>query len=125
MHRNVNGFGLLEVLVALSIMSISLVMIYKAVGGSARGIGQIDAAQGANMLAESLLDAYSAVPPGGVQDAGQDGIYEWRVTSQQHAELGGARLYGLTIQVQWSGQRQLLLKTLRPEWQPEEKGLRS
>lgn len=109
-------------LVALSIMSISLVMIYKAVGGSARGIGQIDAAQGASMLAESLLDTYGSVPPAGVQDQGEDGIYQWQVSSQLHAEIAGTRLYAMTVGVQWAGQRQLVLQTIRPEQPPLLKG---
>ena len=42
----VRGMTLLELLVALSIMAISLALIYRAVGGSARGVSKLEAEPG-------------------------------------------------------------------------------
>lgn len=117
-HRKSKGLGLLEMLVALFIMSLSIAMIYKAIGGSARGIGQVDASQGAVMLASSLLDAYSTVEHQGLHAQGQDGIYTWQVSSNLQSEQAGARLHVLRLRIQWDGRRELVLDTLRPEKVP-------
>jgi general secretion pathway protein I len=117
-HQKSKGLGLLEMLVALFIMSLSIAMIYKAIGGSARGIGQVDASQGAVMLASSLLDAYSTVDQQGLQARGQDGIYTWQASSNPQGEQAGTRLHVLRLRIQWDGRRELVLDTLRPERVP-------
>ncbi|WP_287917792.1 type II secretion system protein [Comamonas sp.] len=117
-HQKSKGLGLLEMLVALFIMSLSIAMIYKAIGGSARGIGQVDASQGAVMLASSLLDAYSTVDQQGLQTQGQDGIYTWQASSNLQGEQAGTRLHVLRLRIQWDGRRELVLDTLRPERVP-------
>lgn len=117
-HQKSKGLGLLEMLVALFIMSLSIAMIYKAIGGSARGIGQVDASQGAVMLASSLLDAYSTVDQQGLQTQGQDGIYTWQASSNLEGEQAGTRLHVLRLRIQWDGRRELVLDTLRPERVP-------
>ena len=119
MHRlrSHQGLSLLEMLVALSIMSVSLVVIYQAVAGSARGIGQVESSQRALLLAESLLDTYMAVPPQGVQEQGEEGIYVWSVSSQPESALS-PDLHHLHIRIQWQS-RQLVLDTLRPQFKPE------
>lgn len=117
-HPKSKGLGLLEMLVALFIMSLSIAMIYKAIGGSARGIGQVDASQGAVMLATSLLDAYSTVENQGLHAQGQDGIYTWQASSNLQSEQAGARLHVLRLRIQWDGRRELVLDTLRPEKVP-------
>ncbi|WP_287170194.1 type II secretion system protein, partial [Pseudomonas sp.] len=60
----VRGMTLLELLVALTIMAISVALIYRAVGGSARGVAKLEQTQGVAMLAESLMDAFPMVDPG-------------------------------------------------------------
>lgn len=115
-----SGFSLIEMLVALTIMSFSLVLIYQAIAGSARGLGQIDANHGAVMLAESLLDGYRAVPAGGLQEQGEDAIYRWSVGSSRFASQTEPPLYLLQISVEWEG-RSIQLETLRPELPSAEK----
>ena len=112
-RRTHRGFSLLEMLVALGIMSVSLVIIYQAVAGSARGIGQVESSQRALLLAESLLDIHMAVPAQGVQEQGEDGIYVWTVSSRL-ADTMGVPLHHLHVRIQWHS-RELVLDTLRPQ----------
>ncbi|AOV03123.1 general secretion pathway protein GspI [Delftia tsuruhatensis] len=109
---------LLELLVALTIMAISVALIYRAVGGSARGVTQLERNQGAAMLAESLMDAFSMVDPGGTQASGQDGLYTWQVASAPF--LAGdlpetaVPLHALRITIALEG-RNWVFETLRPQ----------
>lgn len=121
------GFTLLELLVALAIMGMSLALLYRASGSGARNVADIEAYQGAVMVAQSLLDLRSSVPAGGWYEAGVDGAYAWRVTSAVFpTEASGAGvppLHAVDIMVEW-GQpaRSLLLRTLKPERQASATG---
>ena len=115
------GVGLLEMLVALSIMALSLSMVYRALGGSARGIGQVQAAQGAALLGHSLLDALGIVEPQGAAITGEDGIYTWRITSTPIAvptnpsSAPSLVLHRVQIVIGWGDSAQWILETLRPQ----------
>ena len=63
--RSVRGFSLLELLVALSIMSMSLGLLYQASTGALRGVGDLALDQRANLLAKSIIETRDAVPEAG------------------------------------------------------------
>ncbi|WP_180318131.1 prepilin-type N-terminal cleavage/methylation domain-containing protein [Delftia acidovorans] len=109
---------LLELLVALSIMAISLALIYRAVGGSARGVSKLEQNQGVALLADSLMDAFPMVDPGGTQASGQDGAYAWQVASAPFpvADLPetAVPLHALRITISTEG-RSWVFETLRPQ----------
>lgn len=110
---------LLELLVALAIMAVSITMIYRAVAGSARGVAQVELGQGAATLADSLLDAYGMVDPGGLQVSGSDGPYTWQVSSAPYLQAGlpenAVTLYLFRVSIEWAGGRGWVLNTLRPK----------
>jgi len=112
------GMTLLELMVALVIMALSVTLIYRAVGGSARGIRSLERQQGAAQLADSLLDAFSVVDPGGIEAEGKDGDYHWQVTSTPFDTPGlpenAVALHTLHIVIGRGGQR-WQFDTLRPQ----------
>jgi general secretion pathway protein I len=122
------GFSLLEVLVAFSIMAMSLGFIYKAMGSNARSVGDLALRQQATMLAESVLLTKDSVSATGWNESGSWGVYGWRVSSQpfvQSAQLAESAdwlpLHQIRIDVSWpegSKNRQLEVKTLLPQRKP-------
>ncbi|OPH17317.1 general secretion pathway protein GspI, partial [Azospirillum brasilense] len=64
-HRGQQGLTLLELLVAFAIMALALGMLYRAMGGSARSVADVDRYQRAVVLAQSLLALRDAVPEQG------------------------------------------------------------
>jgi general secretion pathway protein I len=121
------GFTLLEVLVALAILGMSLGLLYRASGSGARNVADLEAYQRAVIVGQSLLDLRSTVPAAGWNDAGTDGDYAWRVSSAPFATgLSGPNippLHAVEIVVGWGEpRRELVLHTLRPERKPPEPG---
>lgn len=117
-RTRVRGMTLLELLVALSIMAISLALIYRAVGGSARGVSKLEQNQGVALLADSLMDAFPMVDPGGTQASGQDGIYTWQVASAPFSVSDlpetAVPLHALRITIS-AENRSWVFETLRPQ----------
>lgn len=120
------GFSLLELLVAMSVMAMSLAMLYQVDAGALRGVSDYAAQQRATVLAQSLLDARDAVPASGWQEAGQDAGFEWSVTSTPQPLPPGLDskaplLHELRVAVRWQGRlgaKQLDLVTLLPQALP-------
>jgi general secretion pathway protein I len=125
------GFSLLEVLVAFSIMAMSLGFIYKAMGSNARSVGDLALRQQATMLAESVLLTRDSVNAKGWNESGVSGVFSWRVSSQPFAHSGQSAqtiesvnwipLHQIQIDVSWSDgskSRQLEVKTLLPQRKP-------
>lgn len=120
------GFTLLELLVAFAIMGISLGMLYRATGSSARNVGEIGRVTQASELAESLLALHDALPPGGWNEAGRSAHFSWSARSAPYPTKAAANpqvppLYELALSVQWddNGRRRSIdLTTLKPERKP-------
>lgn len=121
------GFSLLELLVALSIMSMSLGMLYQASTGALRGVGDLELEQRANVLAQSLLETRDAVPERGWSESGRAAGMDWRVstapypTAVSRANPAVASLHELKVLVEWEsrrGPRRLELHTLLPQQRP-------
>ncbi len=126
--RRVGGFSLLEILVAFAIMALSLGALYKVMGNSARQAGHLSGQEGAVLLAESLLSAYSTVPAEGVRDSGTSAGYQWQVRSAPYptpanSDARAAKVHELQATVQWADgtrTRSFQLASLRPERRPLE-----
>ncbi|MDL2338721.1 MAG: type II secretion system protein [Pseudomonadota bacterium] len=121
------GFSLLELLVAFSILALSLGVLYKASGGNVRNLQENELHQRAAVLAESLLSLRDTVPPGGWQDSGTSAGYAWRIRSSPYptpvSSLTAPKLHQVLMTIDWSSgstPHQLELVTLLPEQQPIE-----
>ena len=114
-----SGFTLLETLVAMAILSIALVTLFRAAAGGMQGLDRTDRSAMAVAIAISRLEA-----------AGQDGAtsgkvaggYSWRVQMAPYGEPGGLQsatgpaAHWVTVSVNWHGS---------PEAQPSSLVLRS
>lgn len=121
-RRHVDGFTLLELLVALAIMAMSLGLLYRASGGAVRNVGAIEHLQQAIMVAESLSELRDSVPAQGWNEAGRSAGYAWQVRSAPYdAGPQGTNLvplHEIRILVTWDDAgraREFELLTLRPE----------
>jgi general secretion pathway protein I len=118
------GFSLLEVLVAFSIMSLALGILYRSMGASVHASVRAEQQVRAVQVAKSVLELHSDVSSQGVQSSGQspDGIF-WSVASSPFDGVpsdfsGGRRLHRLTVNVSWTesrNQQLLSFATLVPE----------
>ncbi len=120
--RGQRGLTLLELLVAFAIMALSLGMLYRAMGGSARSVADVDRYQRAVVLAQSLLSLRDTVPEQGWNQAGESAGYQWRVASVPFAtDVKGPNvpfLHEVNILITWSDgarTRSFELNTLRPQ----------
>ena len=119
------GFSLLELLVAFSIMALSLGLLYKVAGGSARNVSDVVQSQQAGWLAESILASRSSVLEGGWNEDGESAGFVWQVRSVPFNSginiLQAIPLHSVRIAVSWTaGSRpgQLELVTLLPQRKP-------
>ncbi|GAB2455552.1 hypothetical protein GCM10027082_02620 [Comamonas humi] len=119
------GMTLLELLVALAIMAISLGMIYRATGSSARSVGDMDNYQYAVQLAESLLSMRDSVYEDGWNDAGDSNGFHWQIQSAPFkTDVEGPNippLHQVQVVVSWDNggaQRTIELSTLRAQRRP-------
>lgn len=76
------GFSLLELMVALTILALSLGVLYESAGTSVRIAQTSERQTAAWLLARSVLDAQATIPAGGAQGAGDDGGFHWEYTAQ-------------------------------------------
>lgn len=119
------GFSLLEMLVAFSIMALSLGMLYKVSGNNVRLVAIAAQQDQASALAESLLNTMDLVPEAGRQQAGESAGYQWALRSAPYAggatELQAAKLQQIWVSVTWienNLQRRIELTTLLPQRKP-------
>lgn len=123
--KHQSGFSLLELLVAFAIMAMSLGLIYKSMGTSARNVGDLVLHQQASMLAESLLNTKDAVTDQGWNESGAFDAFAWQVTSSPFTSAINSPqlvpLHEIHITISWSdgsGPRQLEAQTLLPQRKP-------
>lgn len=121
------GFSLIEMLVALVILSLSLGVLYQAAMGATRNVRVASEYTNAVMLAESMLNEYRYVAEENFQAQGGFGDFFWRISSwpvpmpegadEDYGVRYGASLQYLKASVSWpsgSGERVIDLLTIVP-----------
>jgi general secretion pathway protein I len=117
------GFTLVEVIVAIAILSVALSVLLGTIGNAIRQTGQAGRMAEAGSLAQSLLARLGPeVPIGARQEAGQfaNGI-RWRLSSQEFGEADDRQqwpmgAYRVSVEVLWEDgvrERSFVLTTLR------------
>lgn len=121
-----SGFSLLELLVAFAIMAMSLGLLYRVAGGSARHVADVVQHQQATWLAESLLASRSNVGTTGWNEDGESAGFKWQVRSSPYNSginsPQAVPLHAIRLSISWTaGSRpgQLDLVTLLPERKPQ------
>lgn len=114
------GFSLLEVVVALAIMSIALGVLYRAVGGGVRTVGDLSAHSRAVAIGESVLQMRDTVPAEGWNEAGEWAGFRWTVASAPYEGAAGSAVavHRVQVDVAWfDGLRanSFSLVSLRPQ----------
>jgi len=114
------GFSLLEVVVALAIMSIALGVLYRAVGGGVRTVGDLSAHSRAVAIGESVLQMRDTVPAEGWNEAGEWAGFRWSVASAPYEGASGSMVavHRVQVDVAWfDGLREnrYSLVSLRPQ----------
>jgi len=100
------GFSLLEIVVAMAILSLSLSVLYQAVGGSTRNVRTDEKYAYGVELARSLLADNAVVPRSGANSRGEtSGGFAWSVNSsplsQNGRRLPPGSLHNLEVSVSW------------------------
>ena len=101
-----SGFSLLEMMVAITILSLALGSLYQAASGATRNVRTSERYTYGVELANSLLADNTVVPKGGTQKAGKTGGgYEWRVQTRpinlSRSNMSGTELHAIEIGVAW------------------------
>ena len=124
--ESVRGFSLLEMLVALVILSLSLGALYQGATRAIQNISVADQYTRAVMLAESMIASSSYVTVERASISGEFEIYPWEARSwpadisdntEADAPFNGQPLQYLSVTVTWPGgksDRQLELLTVVP-----------
>lgn len=99
-----NGFSLLEMVVAISILSVSLLILYQATSGATHNVRVDEKYTYAILLAESLIAdnniplASSALSKQGTTDTG----YRWMINMEPMTDTNTAiALYQTQVNVSW------------------------
>ena len=104
------GFSLLEMVVAISILALSLAALYQAVSGATRNVRTDERYAYGVELARSLLARNTVVPRSGVSQQGETaGGFSWSVYSNalpaRGTGLTAGALHELEVVVSWQDGR--------------------
>lgn len=119
MMRRASGFSLIELLVAFTIMGMSLAVLYQVSAGNVRNAGETRAQARAVLLARGLLESRDSIPDGGVDLRGRTGDLDWTLTSAPHSvpEETPVAFHRVQARVTWVDRgrtRSVELSTLLP-----------
>ncbi len=128
------GLSLLELLVAFSILALSLGLLYRSMGSSARNVADMGYQQQAAILVESLLASRESVTSDGWNETGEINGYSFAVRSapyqagslpsaaaSESVAIDRVPLHQIGIVVSWvdGTRRQALeVQTLLPQRKP-------
>jgi general secretion pathway protein I len=122
-YRRKAGFTLVEVIVAIAILSVALGSLMAMIGNALHQTGQADRMARAGSLAQSLLVRLGPeLPLGERQDTGQfDNGFHWRLNSRRFGDASDlqqwpASAYKVSVEVSWHDgfrERSFTLTTLR------------
>ncbi|MEQ9465299.1 MAG: prepilin-type N-terminal cleavage/methylation domain-containing protein [Haliea sp.] len=120
-RRSQTGFSLIEMIVAMVILSLSLGMLYQAAAGATRNVRIDERYSYAVLLAQSLLAEHSVLAAPGINAGGEIEDYRWRLSSALlpgEQGIGQVRLHQVTAPIEWrdgANTRQVELVTVAPE----------
>ncbi len=113
-----DGFTLLEVLVALAIMSVAFAVLLGIFSQSLSEARALRDREAARALAQAIMAEQGTVFPVAFGTAtGQDGAFAWDTQTAPYIITDGdtLRLASVAIRVRWDGgRRTLMLRTLLP-----------
>jgi type II secretion system protein I len=118
--RDRGGFTLLEVLVALAILSLAVVVSIQAFAAGLRLLKLSGEHQEAILIADQKAREITAPTSGGT-DSGTEGAYAWerdvRIVATPDLDVEGRtvkwRVWEIDVRVTWGDRRQVSLATLR------------
>ena len=109
------GFSLIEMLVAMAIMGLALSVLYQSASGATRNVRVSAEYSQALALAESTMEAFSAVLFVGKQEAGRHGKFEWSAQSEALGPMANTSIEQredspdvltlVTVSVAWANER--------------------
>ncbi|MBI4589633.1 MAG: type II secretion system protein [Candidatus Rokubacteria bacterium] len=122
--RREGGFTLLEVLVALAILGLAVVTIIQLFSQGLRLLKVAGDYQQAVLLADQKAREMESIRQG--IEAGQEGVFQWErsmTVTPVPEELTvlsptPVRLYRVSVQVRWGGNRSVEIATLRTMREP-------
>jgi general secretion pathway protein I len=105
-RRRSGGFSLLEMVVAMAILSLALGALYQGASGASRNVRSDEKYAYGVELAQSLLAMNAQVPEQGVRQSGEtEGGFRWRVETRpvelERTALAGASLHDIEVAVSW------------------------
>lgn len=121
-NQRSKGFSLLEVLVAMSILSIAVVALFQLFSVNLRSVKKAEDYSKAMLHARSLMDEAYALPKltsGSESFDFKDGFKGSRDIQPKSAE-GNVKTFDITVAVSWLPSGALELKGLRTYYETEE-----
>ncbi len=118
MRQVSRGFSLIEMLVAMTIMAMSLGALYEATAGATRNVRVDEKYSYAYLLAESLLAEYAVVDIGGMNEQGETaGGFQWQVAAtpvegELPTALKEGSLQAIQVTVAWGEGRRVRLDSV-------------
>jgi type II secretion system protein I len=115
-----SGFTLLEVLVALAVLSFAVVVSIQAFAGGLRLLKLSGEHQDAMLIADQKAREITSPTSGGI-DSGTEGAYAWerevKIVATPDLDVEGRlekwRMWEIDVRVRWGDRRQVSVATLR------------